>query len=311
MNRRLRLLAVVLPLLLLVGVIGWESTRTRKGTEETEKKEVTRVAAKSEKQAPAVVDDVEAEKAFRAWLGVFQAADESKRAAMLPEGRAVLAQRRGRMARLIRVDPEQALKESLKLHEYENMPQELRGMVEKPFSAAAAYEYYPVCGAPAGMADHVAALQLEDGSFEAFTFGRRAGVMSKNSIPVQGITLDGAAAMHELPLRRLDAEEVATAQRLFPMGQKDATKSFLSAEPLAVAPVVALGGGRLYHFANEAELTQLNQALVKLDELPGPQAGSDVLYQAMAAEAVLTFLRLKPPSRCRRTRGRRIRRTSF
>lgn len=245
---------------------------------------MTRVAAVSEKQAPAVVDDVEAQKAFRAWLTRFEVAPVSQRAAMLPEGRAVLAQRRGRMARLIREDPEQALKESLKLHEYENLPQELRGMVEKPFSAAAAYEYYPVCGAPAGMADHVAALNLEDGTFEAFTFGRRAGVMSKRSIPVQGITLDGAAAMHDLPLRRLDVAEVATAQRLFPMGQKDATKSFLSGQPLAVAPVVALGGGRLYHFADEAELTQLNEALVKLDELPGPQAGSDVLYQAMAAD---------------------------
>ncbi len=203
---------------------------------------------------------------------------------MLPEGRAVLTQRRGRMARLIREDPEQALKESLKLHEYERMPQELRGMVEKPFSAAAAYEYYPVCGAPAGMADHIAALNLEDGRFEAFTFGRRTGVMSKHSIPVQGITLDGAAAMHDLALRRLDAAEVATAQRLFPMGQKDAAKSFLSGESLAVAPVVALGGGRLYHFANEAELTQLNEALAKLDDLPGPNAGSDVLYQAKAAD---------------------------
>jgi M6 family metalloprotease-like protein len=281
MKRRLRLLTVVLPLLLLVGVIGWELSRERKGTGVTE---LTRVTALSEKQAPAVVDDGKAETAFRAWWGRFQVVDAEKRAAMLPEGRAVLAQRRGRMARLIREDPEQALKESLKLHEYENLPQELRGMVEKPFSAAAAYEYYPVCGAPAGMADHIAALNLEDGRFEAFTFGRRAGVMSKNSIPVQGITLDGAAAMHDLPLRRLDAAEVATAQRLFPMGQKDATKSFLSGEPLAVAPVVALGGGRLYLFSNEAEFTQLNQALAKLDDLPGPNAGSDVLYQAMAAD---------------------------
>ncbi|MBL9133841.1 MAG: PKD domain-containing protein, partial [Verrucomicrobiaceae bacterium] len=149
---------------------------------------------------------------------------------------------------------------------------------------AAAYEYYPVCGAPAGMADHVAALSMEDGRFEAFTFGSRAGVMSKKSIPVQGITLDGAAAMHDTALRLLEAAEVATAQRLFPMGQKDAAKSFLSGETLAAAPVVALGGGRLYHFSNEAELAQLNQALAKLDDLPGPQAGSDVLYQAMAAD---------------------------
>lgn len=246
--------------------------------------ELTQVTGLSEKQAPAVVDDVKAEKAFRSWWGRFEAVEPEKRAAMLPEGRAVLAQRRGRMARLIREDPEQALKEALKLHEYEMMPAELRGLVEKPFSAAAAYDYYPVCGAPAGVPDHVAALSLEEGRFDAFTFGRRAGVMSKKSLPVQGITLDGSAAMHDLALRRLDAAEIGTAQRLFPMGQKDATKSFLTGETLTVAPVVALGGGRLYHFANQAELTQLNAALAKLDELPGPNAGSDVLYQAMAAD---------------------------
>ena len=138
MKRRLRLLTVVLPLLLLVGVIGWETIRERKGTEGTGVTGFTQVTAVSEKQAPAVVDDVKAEEAFRAWWGRFQAVEAEKRAVMLPEGRAVLAQRRVRMARLIREDPEQALKEALKLHEYEAMPAELRGLVEKPFSAAAA-----------------------------------------------------------------------------------------------------------------------------------------------------------------------------
>ena len=241
MKRRLRLLSVGLPLLLLGGVIGWEVSRERKGTEVTG---LTRVTALSEKQAPAVVDDMKTEEAFRAWWGRFQTVEAEKRSAMLPEGRAVLAQSRGRMERLIREDPEQALKEALKLHEYERMPQELRGMVEKPFSAAAEYEYYPECGAPAGMADHIAALNLEDGRFEAFTFGRRAGMMGKKSIPVQGITLDGAVAMHDLALRRHDAAEVATAQRPYPLGEKQAATSLPTCEAIAGASGVAGGGGR-------------------------------------------------------------------
>lgn len=192
------------------------------------------------------------------------------------------------MARLIRENPEQALREALRFDEYESLPESVRAQMERPFSAVARYDYYPVCRAPAGFPDHVASMTLPDlngGTLDAFVYGQRGGVMSKRSLPVQGIALDGAAAMHDAVLREVVApEELATVARLFPLAQADPARSFATGEVMAGQPTVALAGGKRYLFASHEELAAFNQALAKLDELPGPNAGSNVLYAAKPAD---------------------------
>lgn len=222
--------------------------------------------------------------AFRHWLTDYQQAAPAARSALLPAGLAIAEERRAHLARLIRENPAQALAEGLRWHEYAAVPAELRASVERPFSAAAAYDHYPVCGAAAGTPDHLATLALPEASLAAFTYGRRAGLMSKHSIPAQGIALDGAAALDEHALRELSPAEIPAVRDLFPAAQSDPSRSFLTGAPITGAPVVALAGGRLYHFANHDELDRLNLALGDLDNLPGPNAGSDALYQAMPAE---------------------------
>jgi hypothetical protein len=221
--------------------------------------------------------------AFRQWMKDYALAPVAQRAALLPTGEALALKRKNRMARLIRESPQQALAEAVRLHEYAALPAEVQQHVERPFSQRAGYDYFPVCGGPAGTATHLAYLTLPEGRHDAFTYGRRAGVMSKHSLPAQGIALEGAAAFHDTALLRLDVAELATASSLYPAAQQDITRSWLSGQPIAAAAVVVLGGGRLFYLASEAELTQVNQAMAKLDQLPGPKASSDVLYQASPA----------------------------
>lgn len=279
----------MLVLLVLAGGVGWERVRSRGASAGQNGLEVTVSAEnadlKPESPTVAQVDDSASQTAFRAWFTEYrQTAAAPARESLVGRGREVAEQRRTRMARLIRENPEQALKESLRLDEYAALPQEVRALVERPFSAAASYDYYPVCGAPAGTPDHFSVLQLSDGDFDAYTFGRRGAVMSKRSLPVQGITLDGAAALWDTALRELGPSELAVARQMFPNAQPDAARSFATCEVITGEPVAALGGGKIYHFATRAELTAVNQALAKLDDLPGPHAGSDVLYQAKAAD---------------------------
>lgn len=240
------------------------------------------LASTARKPAPPP-DDAATVPAFRNWLSQYQAADEAGRAALVNEGSELAAQRRVRMARLIRENPAQALSEALRLHEYAALPDEVKAHVERPFSETAAYHYYPVCGAPAGVSDHIARLHLKDGGLDAYSYGQRQGLMSKLAVPVQGITLDDAAAIHDTALRALEPAEIATAREMFPSAQKDPTRSFVTGEPIVGAPLVALAGGELYHMADQAELKQLNDAIAELEALPGPQAGSDVLHYASPA----------------------------
>ncbi|MFZ4765926.1 MAG: PKD domain-containing protein, partial [Roseimicrobium sp.] len=67
------------------------------------------------------------------------------------------------------------------------------------------------------------------------------------------------------------------ARGLFPQGQTNRAKSFATGKPLTAEAVHAVGGGKLYAFADDAELASFNAALAKLDALPGPHAGSSVL----------------------------------
>lgn len=221
--------------------------------------------------------------AFADWLASYQSTPPAERSALLAEGRILALARREHLATLIRANPAQALRERLRLHDYAALPSELRPLVERPFSVVAAFDSYPICHAPTDTADHLATLHLPEGTANAFTYGTRKEWMSKRSAPVQGIVLDGSAALHEHALLTLEPAEVATARAWFPPAQTDLARSFLTGLPIAGEPVLALGGGRLHAFANPHELDTLNQTLAQLDALPGPHAGSDALYAAAPA----------------------------
>ncbi|MGV3661254.1 MAG: PKD domain-containing protein [Prosthecobacter sp.] len=288
-----RLTAVVALLMLFAAVIGWLSWQNLEKAAPPAAAAAVRAqpearstavrpafASAASRRARAEPDDAAAVPAFRTWLGQYQAAPESERAALVNRGKALAAQRRVRMARLIRENPRQALAEALTLDQYAALPEALKTDVERPYSETARYDHHPVCNAPAGMPGHVAQVRLSQGEFAAFTFGQREQLMSKRAVPVQGITLDDAAAVHDAALRALDPAEIATARELFPSAQQEPARSFVTGEPIVGEPVVALGGGKLYYMADKAELKELNNAIAELEALPGPDAGSDVLHYA-------------------------------
>jgi hypothetical protein len=226
---------------------------------------------------------------LQSWLTEFHALanaapGDPRRDALLREGLALAEQRRARMVRLIREQPEQALAEALRFDEYFALPEIIRRRVERPFSERATYSYLPICASPDGRtsarsSDHVARLSLADGtSAEAFTFGRRAGLTSKRSLPASGIVLDDAAALHEGVFREIARSEREAVLANFPLGQAEATRSFVTGQPIAGEGLLALAGGRVLAFADRTELERLGAALARLDDLVGPDAGSSVLF---------------------------------
>ena len=228
--------------------------------------------------------DAEVNAAFHQWAAEYAAApavgDPEQR---LAKGLALGKSRRARLERLIRENPAQAIAESLSFSEWAALPAAIRAVVERPFSITSDYHYYPVC-APEGVAtpphtpDHIADIDMGDGrSPAAYVYGKNAGLMSKRGLPMQGIELGSQAALRDGSCQPLSDQDLAVARTMFPLGQHDATLSYVTGQPVGAGAVFAVVGGKIQVFADAAQLAQFDARLTRLNSRPGPVAASTFL----------------------------------
>ncbi|MDP3851872.1 MAG: PKD domain-containing protein [Luteolibacter sp.] len=284
-----RHLVILVPLLLLAASVGilvfHQETRDAGPADSPARPVSVEKSRAADRPATASTEDSNAQAGFRQWIG---AAEKSPapRAERIAAGVALARTRRAHMERLIRENPEQAISESLTFAEWSALPPEVQALVEKPFSLVANYNFYPVCTAPgtarpAGTPDYFANITMDDGTkLEAFVYGRRSELMSKLRMPLQGVSLNGLAAIRDGVFQRIPAGELNTVRALFP-ASADMSRSFATGVPAGAEAVQALAGGRLFVFSNTAELESFDKRLAKLDALPGPAAASSVLAAPM------------------------------
>ncbi|GAA5484711.1 PKD domain-containing protein [Haloferula sargassicola] len=180
------------------------------------------------------------------------------------------------MRELIATDPQRALAEAISRAEYAALPEEIRPFYEQPFNATATLRVLPVCSGPGHEPDRI--LEINGRYLDASVFGRRLSQMTLEEAPLHGIVLDGLAAIAEMPLERVaSADEAALSQ--LPVGNPDPSRDFATGEPLGVAPVTALAGGKRYLFRDAASIAVANQRLVALDEAVGPKNGSRIVFE--------------------------------
>lgn len=198
-----------------------------------------------------------------------------------------LARERGEAMRtLIRTDPEQAIREALTLSEWAQLPDEIRIHVEEPFSIVANVEVLIACGAESSEA----VITTESPSFgkmETFVYGRRGGLGTKNGVPVQGIRLGGVGALREAIFQRLDGADEKAALGRFPVAVPDPGGD----------SVAALAGGNVFYFKDRGALDEANSRLAALEELSGPDAGAQGLFESLeerlAADGWIDFAALE------------------
>ncbi|OYW71073.1 MAG: hypothetical protein B7Z37_28750, partial [Verrucomicrobia bacterium 12-59-8] len=225
--------------------------------------------------AAAEAGETQANAEFHVWVDQQRAdpATPVTQAQAMAAGMALAQARQARMKRLIREDPRQAIAEALSFEQWAALPKEIQALVEKPFSVVADYEYYPICVPPGerrpeGAAEYVAKLSMSDGSsLEAFVYGQRRGLMSKKNLPVQGISLDGTAAVRDGVFQTVSSGELA----LFTAGQQ------VAGQPAGIDAVHAVAGGKTFVFADSAELEQFATEIARLDAMPGKVAASSML----------------------------------
>ncbi|GEM_PF-5503367 len=238
-----------------------ETRKTRQGAAQQlatrSKPALSLPAADPDEAAPAM----DALQAFQSW--VQELPPESGSEEELEIGIQLVQARAIEMKRLIREDPEEALRQAWTEAELAELPAEIRVWMEQPIHDSAAYEVVISCGgehAP-GEAhdDHVERTLLwRDQRLQTFTYGRRRWTTSKEALSVHGIALDGLAALHEDPVRVLDEE----------------AKAFHGWEE---EDLLAQVHGQLLPFASLEELASYRERLELREDLPDPRSAASPL----------------------------------
>lgn len=151
---------------------------------------------------------------FRAWAKEFaKAKTPDEKTALMAQGLELARQRRNELADLIDKDPKRALELAVPVAVRRSLPADIVALLEEKVSgrgdlfvvAAVAVE-----GQKLGMRPVQRSVTMKDGrEFEAYTYGLREQVPTRQNIAIQGIAVDGKLALTELPGRILEPVEVA------------------------------------------------------------------------------------------------------
>jgi PKD domain len=222
---------------------------------------------------------------FSNWQNMLATTPAAQRPAHLAAGLQLAQARRVVMTALIQSDPQEALKRAVSLDVWQNLPPELCNEIEEPFSVLANFRVLPVCkmgasATPAGNFPEATRWTEIDGQplLQSFVFGRRAGLMTKEKSPVQGIRLGGLAALREEVFHPLTAAETEVVKTIYPLANPVAGTDFASGESLGAQPITAVAGGERFEFSDAASLEKFSSKIAALDEKPGPLAGAAVLF---------------------------------
>lgn len=216
--------------------------------------------------------------AFHKWVSQIQAAPAAPHQPT-PDVLALAGKRRERMRYLIQEDPRQAIAEGLTFAEWDALPAQVQQIVERPFSVVADLHQYPVCvptGAqrPEGIPEIISDLAMPDGShLDAFSYGRRAEIGSKRGIPVQGIALDGMAAIREEVFQQISGADTIFVEKAFPSAQRNAQLSFATGLPVGPGAVRAIGGGQWVHLRQCARTHRDERYYREARRLTGAECG--------------------------------------
>lgn len=245
MNRSLVLRCIPLVLVILGSMVWWRSnTSIVSGTSPTQSesksvpvgvsstrpttptpgqpKRVTPVEPDAKEQVLALRQDVRwgapipesAFAGFRSWTREFaKLKTAEQKASMMAEGLELAQQRRNELADLIDKDPKRALELAVPVAVRRELPADITALLEEPVSGRGDLYVMAAVAAPGKtlMIPSVGrSVTMKDGrEFQAFTYGRREQVPTRENIAIQGIAVDGKLALTELPGRIMEPVEVA------------------------------------------------------------------------------------------------------
>jgi hypothetical protein len=159
---------------------------------------------------PALLGRLSAEAvALRTWAVRYGEAAELERSGMVAEGVRLAQAHRQVLARLIPLDPRQALAEALPVLLRQHMPEEVLRSLEERVSGEGGFGVLCQGGGSDGRKPLRRVVTLDDGrEYEAHVYGRRSQQRTMERTVFHGIAIDGQLALSHEPVRWMDAGEV-------------------------------------------------------------------------------------------------------
>ncbi len=227
---------------------------------------------------------------FADWVErFFNEAWSGNPAALLAEGETLARARREYLAREIEENPRAALEHAAPWRWRQRLPAEITRHFEEVVSGLARYEVFMASPVPG--ADYTRFkcatyryATVDGRTYRAYVYGARLSQMTHERLPLHGIAVDNALAVHEEPARLLDAEESAAVRatgRWTPAGA-----CAVCGQATAAGQVLDVAGSYL-EVCNASDAAVLNRALQGL--------GAPQLAAAAAALPVWTNAPPKPP----------------
>lgn len=217
--------------------------------------------------------------AFDEWAKRYLAAAPADRAALIPEGVALLTQRMALLKELIKTDPRQVIASTVPMAVRTQLPPEIAGLLEQRVAGVGQVNLLGVNAAPGGTVPQslFRSTMVNGQEFETYVYGRREAQTTKTDISITGVAVGGALALSESPLRALDPGEVPKAQAevspVCPVS-KDPTPTDATAPQNTDETNVVEVGGKIYHLCHMVHLADFERQLINAENAAGPLPGA-------------------------------------
>jgi len=209
---------------------------------------------------------------FQQWAGNYAATGPAERTRLLADGLSLAAERRRILAELIESDPAEALRQAVPMRLRQQLPPEIVAQLEERVTGHGDFDVIAKLPLPDGPRDPNFRpidryVRFNDRTYYAHVYGRRLGQVSREHIPMDGIAIDGQMAVHEDPVRALEAGEVPNPNLAIGNPDEICGVSGLPSGRMAAAQV----GDELVYLCAPSHIAEYNQQVVAAESsLPGP-----------------------------------------
>ncbi|MCB1122787.1 MAG: PKD domain-containing protein, partial [Verrucomicrobiae bacterium] len=277
MHASLRLRLAFFILLLILGAFFLTDRNVREP-----KLPVVDQAASPGAQSPSPVaeinpPDMQVFQSFRSWVDAWQGGQRGE--AFMQQGMEMAKVRHERMVQLLQQDGGAALRSAMSYSDYASLPEEMQALVEQPFSSTGDVLVTAICDHDYHTPQYHVNVYMEDqsrlrlGPEEAPRTG-----LSKLDVPLQGIQLEGWAALQSTVFDTVEGPDALWAMENLLVGNPDPEVDFLTGEELGPNPLIAVAGGFYFLFSSEDSLAELEGAVRALDDMAGTTTGSSVIF---------------------------------
>lgn len=165
-----------------------------------------------ESVAPVLASAPAPVQAFRDWSAAYLKATGDERVALLEQGKVLAREHTGEIARLIRLDPQQAIALAVPMVVRQNMPPEILGLLEQRPRLRGDLEVYanlPVAGQEKEIEPYTRTVTSTEGQrWNAYVYGKREWQRTMTNVSLNGVAVGRDMAVSDSPVRVLEVGEL-------------------------------------------------------------------------------------------------------